>query len=884
KNLYPENAPNDVTPIAAMSTSFCSPDGGRTNTKTIDGWIDGNAHVDQVNRFMPITTIPTDEPSPNTGLGGDAVETVIPETVFDSLISAAATETALVSAIDSSVSVSAIQSSSGVTRQSSSTSPQETLAASTTSSPTTGSGGSPNTFVSSTSTSVMAVDAISSTTGAFAPDASSDDSRSGSGSTSTCSVVTSQMECVRRNVGDLCTKDERRPRAKRPKTNGDDIRLPSANKPLKEDDAAEDIMQVLGLLMDEPTYTDSYSSTKATSTSSNVLPDYPNSFWSTTSNSHMQTLKIDLIREIIDTLPELEMIRLLNNVFVIRCQASLGNVFHTPTFLEQAEKFQNCLDFPSSDESVMALNHEIPMDTLACHLLALMLGLAFHPSPSLHEWVSTTWTRRVEELRATDSLFRTLRSLAVRCLQAKVSFFCGSIAGLQAAIMLLLDRHEESHVIDAILATAISGAQKLGLHRLGDAKIACVESDFSSATSPPPSTNPALVRTEVGIRIWWALVMRDWSRGLSLDYYSIHPAHFNTRLPLHINDEDLCPSSAGANGLGFINERPRSEFTQTSYTIYALEIATLARGCIDSFISLRSTKKEVNTSAAMRTNLNRKYEEFLAQLPSHFRLGSSAGLNSTTPPTAAIPVHRWMLHQQIWSLFLRLHQAGLSSEEGRTGCHLLAQNIITTQSQIQARCTICGTLSTNKDQMFKAAVLLLADLLSASNVPSIDRPGAQLNRVMTRSKIEEAMELLKTGDNLTEGEQRSQEHQSDPWETPAENKLRILEALMNLEEEIVTSTPSSGLEQPIAQKIKYVLQRLQIINHENANGARNPSQIPLSSSEPPATASLTHPNELQDYGVLPVLSSGDADDDIWQFLNFDFPASPQNHDGGDFQL
>ncbi|KAL9629950.1 MAG: hypothetical protein Q9204_004986 [Flavoplaca sp. TL-2023a] len=186
--------------------------------------------------------------------------------------------------------------------------------------------------------------------------------------------------------------------------------------------------------------------------------------------------------------------------------------------------------------------------------------------------------------------------------------------------------------------------------------------------------------------------------------------------------------------------------------------------------------------------------------------------------------------------------------------------------------------------MFRAAVLLLADLLSASNVPSIDRPDAQLNRVMTRSKIDEAMELLKTGDHLGEEQQRSEEHQSELSETPVENKLRILEALMNLEEEIVTSAQFSGSEQPIAQKIKDVLRSLQDTNHENANGASNPSHIPSYTSDSPGTASLTHPDELQDYGVLPVLSSGDADDDIWQFLNFDFPASPQNHDGGEFQL
>ena len=109
-----------------------------------------------------------------------------------------------------------------------------------------------------------------------------------------------------------------------------------------------------------------------------------------------------------------------------------------------------------------------------------MLELAFHPSPSLHGWVSTPLTCRVEELRATDSLFRTLRSLAIPRLQAKVTIFSGSVASLQAAVMLLLDKHEETHFLDAILVTAISGAQRLGLHRLGDAKLPCIESTSPS--------------------------------------------------------------------------------------------------------------------------------------------------------------------------------------------------------------------------------------------------------------------------------------------------------------------------------------------------------------------------------------------------------------------
>ncbi|KAL9002553.1 MAG: hypothetical protein Q9180_009964, partial [Flavoplaca navasiana] len=286
----------------------------------------------------------------------------------------------------------------------------------------------------------------------------------------------------------------------------------------------------------------------------------------------------------------------------------------------------------------------------------------------------------------------------------------------------------------------------------------------------------------------WALVMRDWSRGLSLGYYSIQPSHFNTRLPLHVNDEDLRPLSRETNESGCVIERPRSEFTETSYTIYGLEIAALARESADSFGSFhpRNGQKKIRPGSATQADLNREYEGFLARLPSHFRLGSSAGLKSTTAPTAVIPVHRWMLHQQIWSLFLRLHRTGFSSQERRPGLQLLAQNIITTQAQIQARCTICGTLSTNKDQVFKAAVLLLADLLSVSNAAGRDHPSVGLNRLMMRTKIEEAMELLKSGDHPVRSEGPSQELRLEPWELSARKNLLILEALMSLEEENAT--------------------------------------------------------------------------------------------------
>ena len=133
----------------------------------------------------------------------------------------------------------------------------------------------------------------------------------------------------------------------------------------------------------------------------------------------------------------------------------------------------------------------------------LVLALAFHPTPSLLGWSSTPLTLRVERLRASDVHSRTWRSLALRCLQGGASLFCGSIATLQAAIMLLLDGQEGLLMLDAILVTAISGAQKLGLHRLGDARLEASASSTSFfEDDSSKSTEPPHIRTEIGIRIW----------------------------------------------------------------------------------------------------------------------------------------------------------------------------------------------------------------------------------------------------------------------------------------------------------------------------------------------------------------------------------------------
>ncbi|KAL8992393.1 MAG: hypothetical protein Q9169_007136 [Polycauliona sp. 2 TL-2023] len=899
KNLYPtfdpEIASEIAPPISVMSTSFCEPDGNRYNTKTIDGWMDYNTYdIGQINRMIPITTIPTDVATP-TGTGGDVAETVNAETVFDSLISAAATETGLVSAIGSA---------SPTSGPSAGTASPGTTSSAVVSSTATDSG-SPT-----TSTSSMASETSSSTVGAPEDTTGTEESVSSAGSAAvlhTCSYILAVRKPApaahtiagkpgsgdgagpnyspynRWNVSDAMLETNA------PKTNvsrglKEQSRMnmlfniqgrkafsvtpshgvllitydPASKDASAQGNGSDEAAQLLEQLMDESTDATTYSSTIGHLDPPLVTPDRPNAFWLASKDQQRQAMQFTMLRDIVDALPELDMIRLLNQIFVIRPQ--------------------------------------------------LMLGLAFHPSPSQHGWVSTPLTRRVEELRSGDCLFRTLRSLAIRCLQGDITFFCGSIASLQAAIMLLLDRHEEDHVLDAILVTAISGAQKLGLHRLGDAKLTYVEVTSPSTPESTLPLEPTIVRTKIGVRIWWSLVMKDWSRGLSQGYHNIHPSQFNTRLPLHINDNDLCSASDDTNGHGVIGERPRSEFTDVSYTIFALEIAALARECIDLCGSLRPTQgqKHVKSSAAIRTSLNEKYEDFLAGLPSHFRLGSSAGLDATGPPTGAIPVHRWMIHQQIWSLFLRLHRAGLSSHEGQIGSQLLAQNIIGTQAQILARCTVCGTLSTNKGQVFNAAVLLVVDLLFNTNsTTTANRSGAQLSRLMRRSKIEEAMGLLNTADHpaaTVEGERLSAEPHSEPWEAPARKNCLILRELLKIEEEIIANGRTNGTnptnrgggkrgsntdidtKQSILNKIKNVLASLKDGAQDNTNGTQGSSHLSMSASEARTPAPPAPLKETHEMDVLPVLFNSESDDDMWQFLNFDPPLPAQQYEGGTFRF
>lgn len=385
-------------------------------------------------------------------------------------------------------------------------------------------------------------------------------------------------------------------------------------------------------------------------------------------------------------------------------------------------------------------------------------------------------------------------------------------------------------------------------------------------------------------------MIRDWARGQAKGYYSIHPTQFDTRPPLHINDSDLSPISLQVNGHGRITERPRSEFTMLSYTTYAIGIAGLARESVDMHGVSRHAQRQKDKveGADMQSRLNQKYETFIAGLPSHFKLGSNLEFYSSGPK-AAIPVHRWMLHQQLWGLYLRLHRASLLSHEARATCQLLAHNIINSQAQIQARCTICGSLSSNETPLFSAAVVLLMDLLVSSQHKDANHSSIQINRLMSRDKIWEAIELLRAQSDA-KSSSSSQEIQPRPVAISAQQSIIALEALMKLEEEDsgnneetngTISTENHRREQEAIYQsstrkslmgtVKNILEGLQT-NAISTVAAKEQTNVNMFSALDTPMPSSNTADEQHDLDVLPLLTN-DLDWDLRQFFDFTPPQS-----------
>lgn len=101
-----------------------------------------------------------------------------------------------------------------------------------------------------------------------------------------------------------------------------------------------------------------------------VAPDYSNAYW-LNAGFQRHNEKLALLREITDSVPDVDVIHALSQVFVTRCQAPLGNIVHTPSFMKQIERFCDCLGLELPESRAMSLLTIFSMDALASFLLSV---------------------------------------------------------------------------------------------------------------------------------------------------------------------------------------------------------------------------------------------------------------------------------------------------------------------------------------------------------------------------------------------------------------------------------------------------------------------------------------------------------------------------------
>ena len=182
-------------------------------------------------------------------------------------------------------------------------------------------------------------------------------------------------------------------------------------------------------------------------------------------------------------------------------------------------------------------------------------------------------------------------------------------------------------------------------------------------------------------------------------------------------------------------------------------------------------------------------------------------------------------------------------------------------------------VSTSEIQLFNAAIVLLVDLLFSPKYEDADYSSVSLSRLMTRDKIREAIELLRTRSDA-EGSSSPQDSQAEQVETSAQRNVVVLEALMEIEAEESSNNEErsgasstgtrlggqqvkadSGARKPIKNKVMDILEAHQ-----------GNAQIAAAAMEPPSLNSFSAP----DTSVFPPTpTDGFQDLDVLQLLSND---------------
>lgn len=392
--------------------------------------------------------------------------------------------------------------------------------------------------------------------------------------------------------------------------------------------------------------------------------------------------RVSVLTAIIRTLPTYEQTEALMDVYERRAQTFVHNVVHMPTMRREVQIFY-ALNSPLHRACATDKTETCWLGLL---LMVLVIGLRFRETnnPKLEGLLG----------RFTDMRFASLWYSATKTVLV-LSGYNGSqaLSVLQTILLLMFQCPQSASHSPSLLRIAISNAQSMGLHRLGD---------LSNQPKPDEQVEYA-VRREMAKRIWWALAICDWrNAAASTVPYVIQPHQCNTPLPGNYNHSDLMR-------VPFPPPHPRDELTEMSFTLSVIELSKVTRENVDWVDTLELQQatdgKPRQLSCDQVRALDVKYNAALTEAP----IFSDRGVEYMS--AELIEVQRWAFQQSVFNRLLQVHRIGLSKKQARNCCVELARKVLCMQKTIRSRSDLADKLVMNMLQSFNATTLLCLDLL-----------------------------------------------------------------------------------------------------------------------------------------------------------------------------
>ena len=389
--------------------------------------------------------------------------------------------------------------------------------------------------------------------------------------------------------------------------------------------------------------------------------------------------RIAILAGIIQELPNREQAMALLDIFEKRVLPFTYSVVHVPTLRKELEIFY-ALDCPQRRASVI---EHVDTCWLGIILMTFTLAVQFRPKSD----------KIPKDLLGpfTNPQYCTLWHSATKTVLV-LSGFIGSprLSVIQTILLLSLYCVRTTEANHGLIRIALTNAQSIGLHRLGD-----------KARQPPTNATPEyMIRRELAKRIWWALILYEW-RDITTTIPSVALLdYFNTPMPGNYNDVDLL-------SVPFPAPHPRDVVTDMSYMLSFIDLTLVYREQAEIIyrLEVKTGKNSVTLPPETIDLLDTKYRAVLENAPilSH---------SPVRPDLEEIvEVERWAFQVGAFNKMFQLHRNSLSNQNSRRLCVQMARKTLSLQKSIREKSDLPDLLIMSVLQTFMSTVVLCLNLL-----------------------------------------------------------------------------------------------------------------------------------------------------------------------------